>query len=113
MSRSQPSTSEPPNEVFEAFAAEPRRELLLLLGRGEASVTELAANFDISRPAVSKHLAVLRQAGLVDRRQEGRKHIYHLDADPLRELLGWLVTIDEFWAQELDTLGERLNDEEV
>lgn len=111
MAQSAPEAPEPADEVFDALAAEPRRELLILLGRGEASVSELAANFDISRPAVSKHLAVLRQAALVDRRRAGRQHIYRLESDPLRELLDWLVALDEFWASELDALGNRLADD--
>jgi len=107
-----PSTDAGRDRIFRALAAEPRRRLLLLLARDEASVGDLAAEFDISRPAVSKHLSVLKQAGLVESRTEGRRNVYRLDHDPLGEALSWFVELDRFWAGHLDDVGERLDAEE-
>lgn len=99
----------PDDDVFRALASEPRRELLLLLADGgEASVTDLTDHFNISRPAVSKHLSVLRRAGLVDARREGRRNVYRLERGPLRDVLRWLVAVDRFWEGHLDDIEERL-----
>lgn len=105
-----PAASGATDEVFQALAAEPRRHLIVLLSRGDASVGELATHFDISRPAVSKHLAVLKRAGLVDARQEGRKNVYHLRNDPLRDALDWLLAVEAFWADHLEDVGKRLDE---
>lgn len=100
----------PPDDVFRSLAAEPRRKLLLLLGEGESSVGELADQFDISRPAISKHLAVLREAGLVERREVGRKNLYRLNNQPLETLLAWITQLDRYWARELESIGNRLDE---
>lgn len=98
--------------VFQALAAQPRRDLLVLLAQGDAPVGELADHFDISRPAVSKHLSVLKQAGLVASRAEGRKNVYRLEHEPLQEVLAWLVELDRFWAEHLDDVEANLPDED-
>ncbi|WP_267643933.1 ArsR/SmtB family transcription factor [Haloarchaeobius amylolyticus] len=100
------------DDVFHALAAEPRRRLLLLLATDEAAVGELAAEFDISRPAISEHLAVLKRAGLVSARKEGRRRIYSLEADSLAAALSWFVELDEFWAGHLEEVGSNLNGEQ-
>lgn len=107
-----PDAGGPDDDVFRALASRPRRELLLLLADGESPVGELAERFEISRPAVSKHLAVLRRAGLVSVRPDGRKNLYRLNHEPLREALSWLLALDRFWADHLDDVGERLDDED-
>ncbi|MCM3662370.1 metalloregulator ArsR/SmtB family transcription factor [Georgenia satyanarayanai] len=84
--------------VFEALADETRRRLLLELADGAQSAGELAATEAVSRPAISRHLKVLRQAGLLDVRQHGRHRIYALRPDglsPVRELLDRLEAVDE------------------
>lgn len=105
-----PAVSGANDAVFGALAAEPRRELVVLLARGDASVGELAAHFDISRPAVSKHLSVLKRAGLVDARSEGRKNVYRLQHDPLEDALEWLIAVEGFWADHLDDIGARVDE---
>jgi DNA-binding transcriptional ArsR family regulator len=85
-----------------AAVAEPnRRRLLQLLGGGEQTVTSLAGNFTVSRSAVSQHLGVLVQAGLVSSRREGRFQFYRLVADGLAALR---AELDAFWTSELDRL---------
>jgi DNA-binding transcriptional ArsR family regulator len=85
-----------------AAVAEPnRRRLLQLLGGGEQTVTTLAAAFDVSRSAISQHLAVLVDAGLVTRRRDGRFQHYRLEPDGLAALR---AELDSFWTHELDEL---------
>lgn len=94
--------------VFAALASPLRRRLLDLLRAGEQNVTELAAAFEVSRPAVSQHLAVLQQADLVAERRTGRHRVYALRAEPLRAVGDWLGPYQDFWAERLDALGDHL-----
>ena len=94
--------------VFAALADPTRRRLLELLAAGERSAGELAAEFDISRPGVSRHLRVLREAGLVRARGEGRHRLYSVDPAPLDEVDAWLAGWRGFWAQRLDALDTEL-----
>lgn len=105
-----PSSGENVDDVFHALAAPPRRELLVLLAQGDASVTGLADKFEISRPAISKHLTVLKRAGLVEVRQDGRKNVYRLDHEPLQDAIEWLVELDRFWARHVADIGDRLDE---
>jgi DNA-binding transcriptional ArsR family regulator len=83
-------------------AAEPnRRRLLQMLAAGERTVTELAAEFTVSRSAVSQHLLLLEQVGLVAARKEGRNRFYRLDSAGMRELR---MLFEQFWTTELDML---------
>ena len=99
-----------------ALADPTRRELVTLLARGELSAGELAERFPVSRPAISRHLRVLREAGLVRVRREGRRRLYALDPRPLRELDDWLEQYRDLWAQRFDALdteiarGRRMKD---
>ena len=95
-------------DVFRAVSDPTRRQMLELLGAGERSAAELAAPFDMTQPAVSQHLRVLRDAGLVDVRKEGRHRIYSLDPAPLRELFDWARYFEGFWKNRLSALGSRL-----
>jgi len=90
--------------IFEAIADPTRRAILDALSRGELSAGALAARFPISRPAVSRHLRVLRGAGLIRQRQEARSRIYSLDAEPLRDVAGWIDHYRVFWAARLQGL---------
>jgi DNA-binding transcriptional ArsR family regulator len=91
-----------------ALADPTRRELVTLLARGELSAGELAERFPVSRPAISRHLRVLREAGLVQVRSEGRRRLYALDPGPLRELDDWLEQYRDLWAQRLDALDTEI-----
>jgi DNA-binding transcriptional ArsR family regulator len=94
--------------VFAALASPLRRRLLDLLRAGERNAGELAAAFDVSRPAVSQHLAVLQQADLVAERRSGRHRVYALRAGPLRAVDDWLGPYEDFWTERLDALGRHL-----
>lgn len=85
-----------------------RRELVDLLAGGERSAGELASRFPVSRPAVSRHLRVLREAGLLRVRTDGRRRLYALDPEPLRELDTWLERYRALWAQRLDALDTEI-----
>jgi DNA-binding transcriptional ArsR family regulator len=92
------------NATFAALAHPTRRSLLERLAAGEATVTELADPYSISLAAVSKHLQVLEQAGLVKRRVEGRVHHLALRARPMQEATRWLARYRRFWKMSLDAL---------
>jgi len=98
------------NEVFRALADPNRRALLSILGEGAQPVTALAGRFEISQPAVSQHLKVLREAGLVSERKAGRNRIYALEAGPLALAAEWLERHMDFWASRFDNLGRHLRD---
>jgi|SRR5580698_4591404 DNA-binding transcriptional ArsR family regulator len=92
--------------VFGALADPTRRAILARLADGEASVAELAAPFSMSQPAVSKHLKVLEQAGLISRNRRATARLSRLEAEPLREVTTWLARYQRFW----DESHERLDD---
>jgi DNA-binding transcriptional ArsR family regulator len=94
--------------VFDALADPTRRRVLELLAERERSAGEIAATFPVSRPAVSRHLRVLRQAGLVRSRQDAQRRVYELDPEPLAELDAWLATYRPFWRERLDLLEQHL-----
>jgi DNA-binding transcriptional ArsR family regulator len=85
-----------------------RLRIVELLGERERSVGELAAEFPVSRPAISKHLRVLHDHGLVRARDEAQRRIYSLDPEPLAELDAWLGKYRSFWPQRLDALDTQL-----
>jgi DNA-binding transcriptional ArsR family regulator len=99
--------------TFAALSDPTRRAILARLATGECSVTKLAAPFRVSLPAISKHLRVLEQGGLIARRKEGRIHYCRLMAEPLREAGGWISQYSTFWEQQLDALAEYLKREEL
>jgi DNA-binding transcriptional ArsR family regulator len=94
--------------VFEALADPTRRRLLELLAAGERSAGSLAGEFAISRPGVSRHLRVLREAGLVRARGAGQRRLYSVDPAPLDEVDAWLAHWRGFWTQRLDALDAEL-----
>lgn len=85
------------SDAFHAVADPTRRAILDQLRSGSAPVTEIAANFRMSRPAVSKHLRVLREARLVTEKRDGRQRIYELTPGPLLECAHWLEGYRQFW----------------
>ena len=97
----------PPDQLSTTLAAlaDPtRRAILARLARGEASVTELAEPFEMSLPAVSKHLKVLQRAGLISRGREAQWRPCRLEGGPLRDVAAWLENYRRFWDQSLDRL---------
>jgi DNA-binding transcriptional ArsR family regulator len=94
--------------TFAALADPTRRAILARLSLGELSVTELAEPFEMSMPAVSKHLKVLERAGLIARSREAQWRRCRLDAAPLREVSDWLDDYRTFWEQSLDRLDAYL-----
>jgi DNA-binding transcriptional ArsR family regulator len=91
-----------------ALADGTRLRIVELLAEGERDVSELHAHFAISQPAVSRHLRVLREHGLVRSRPDGKRRVYSLDPTPLAELDDWLNRYRAFWAQRLDALDTEL-----
>lgn len=89
------------SSVFQAIADPTRRAILDRLRSGGQAVNEIAGRFDVSRPAISKHLRVLHEAHLVSEVREGRNRIYRLNAEPLRELDRWLDEYRRFWSVNL------------
>jgi DNA-binding transcriptional ArsR family regulator len=96
--------------TFGALSDPTRRAILARLAEGEATVTELAAPFEMSLPAVSKHLKVLERAGLITRGREAQWRPARLDAGPLKEAAGWLDEYRRFWEESFDRLDEYLQE---
>jgi DNA-binding transcriptional ArsR family regulator len=94
--------------VFGALADPTRRAILARLTEGDASVSELAAPFAMSQPAVSRHLKVLEQAGLISRSRQATVRLSHLRAAPLRDATEWLAGYREFWGESFERLDELL-----
>jgi len=96
------------SDVFQAVADPTRRRMLALLAERERPVMDIASHFDMTQPSVSEHLRVLRDAGLVEARKQGRQRVYRLDATPLQGLAEWVRGFEEFWNVKLDRLGRYL-----
>jgi DNA-binding transcriptional ArsR family regulator len=95
-------------DVFRAIADPTRRAILDRLRAGAAPVNALAADFEQTRPAISKHLRVLRDAKLVREERVGRERVYRLDPGPLRQVAGWIEGYRLFWLHSLDNLKRHL-----
>jgi DNA-binding transcriptional ArsR family regulator len=95
--------------TFEVLAEPTRRRILELLRDGELSVGELVERIALSQPGVSKHLRVLRDAGLVDVRPQAQRRLYVLRPEPLTEVDAWLEPYRRFWADRLDDLERHLD----
>lgn len=94
--------------VFGALADPTRRAILTRLTQGEASVAEIAAPFTVSQPAISRHLKVLEEAGLISRSRRATARLSHLEAEPLREATEWLTGYREFWDESYERLDALL-----
>jgi DNA-binding transcriptional ArsR family regulator len=90
--------------VFRALADPTRRAVFEQLTRGEAQVRELTARFEVSQPAISQHLAALRQAGLVSERRVGRNAFYRVKPSGLKPLVHWIEHYQSFWGERLEKL---------
>lgn len=102
-----PTAAEAEDRIFQALADPSRRAIFQALTRGEAAVKDLTARFDISQPAVSQHLATLREARLVNGRREGRCVYYRVDPRGMKPLIDWMARYRAFWTEHVDRL-ERL-----
>jgi DNA-binding transcriptional ArsR family regulator len=94
--------------VFGALAEPTRRAILVRLTEGDANVAELAAPFNISQPAISRHLKVLEHAGLISRSRRATARLSHLEAGPLRDATEWLARYREYWDESFDRLDALL-----
>jgi DNA-binding transcriptional ArsR family regulator len=94
--------------VFAALADPTRRAILARLAEGDATVSELAAPFDMSQPAISRHLKVLERAGLISRSRHATFRLSHLEAEPLREATAWLARYRDYWEESYQRLDELL-----
>lgn len=102
-------------DAFTAIADPRRRQLLDLLGAEELPVTELVRRLGLAQPAVSKHLKVLRDVGLVDAREDGRQRLYRINGTPLRQVHAWVSAFERTWRdrfERLDTVLTELQNEE-
>ncbi len=99
------------DRIFHALSNHTRRGMVRQLSRGECSVGDLAAPAEMSFAAASKHVKVLEQAGMVNRRVEGRQHLCSLRPEPLKEASEWLDFYEKFWADNLDRLARVLEED--
>lgn len=99
-------------DTFTALADPTRRHIVETLAAGESSFGELADRFEMSRPAVSQHLKVLRDAGIVTSRADAQRRIYRLNDDSLQELEDWLAKVRDYWSERLDRLERLLTEDE-
>ena len=97
-------------DVFQAIADPTRREIFDILAGESMPVNDIAEKFDISRPAVSKHIKILNECGLIVIRKKGRKRYCRADVQKLQEVMEWLKRYQEFWDQKLDALEALLTD---
>lgn len=92
------------DDVFSTLADSNRRNMLVMLRDGDKNVNNIAEHFKISRPAVSKHLRILRRSKLVNFKKEGRERYFSLNPKPLKEVINWLKFYDKFWDKKLKSL---------
>lgn len=102
---------QPHIDPFQAIADPSRRQILQLLGTEKRTINSLAENFDMSRPAVSKHIKILYSAGFIAIEEVGRERYCSLKQDGFDELQEWIRHFDKFWTARLDALGEFLDRE--
>ena len=100
--------SDPLSEVFSALADPTRRAILARLAEGETTVGDLAQPFEMSLPAVSKHLSVLEAAGLIEREKQGRLRRCHLNAGPMKDAADWISRYSQFWEASFESLARYL-----
>jgi len=94
--------------VYEALAEPNRRQIIDLVGRGERTAGDIVDALSISQPGVSKHLRILREAGLVSVRKDAQRRLYRLEPQKLAEIDAWLAPYRKFWSSKLDALVDHL-----
>lgn len=95
--------------IFDVLVEPNRRRILELLRASERPVGDLVAELELTQPAVSKHLRILRDAGLVDARADAQRRLYRVRVEPLREIDAWLAPYRQLWAEHLDDLERHLD----
>lgn len=103
------TTTDSEHDVFRAISHPARRQMIALLAEGDRSVNAVAAHFQMSRPAVSQHLRILLDAGLVTERRQGRERRYHFVPENLRPVWDWIAAYREFWEGRLNRLQQTLD----
>ncbi|MGN6181704.1 MAG: ArsR/SmtB family transcription factor, partial [Mucilaginibacter sp.] len=98
-------------DVFQAIADPTRREIINLIAHQSLNLNSIADNFKVSRPAISKHIKILTECGLVTIRQEGREHYCSMDFRQFKEVSDWIEQYRIFWTEKLDALGRFLENE--
>jgi DNA-binding transcriptional ArsR family regulator len=98
-------------DVFQAIADPTRRDILQLLGTGPMNLNAIAENFPVSRPAISQHIKILTECGLVYVKQHGRERYCEARLQKLTEVTAWIEKQKQFWHSKLDALGEMLENE--
>jgi DNA-binding transcriptional ArsR family regulator len=99
----------PTLDAFQVIGDPSRRKMLMLLSEDSLTINSLADNFDMSRPAVSKHVKILQSAGFISIRDIGRERYCTLKKDGFEELQGWIAHFDQFWTSKLNKLEALLN----
>jgi len=102
--------TEPLDVTFMALSDSTRRAILMRLAEDECTVSELAEPFDMSLPAISKHLRILEKAGLIIRRKDGRRHKFQVDTAPMNDAIAWIEKYRKFWEQRFDALEHYLHE---
>jgi DNA-binding transcriptional ArsR family regulator len=100
-------------DVFQAIADPTRREIIGLLANNTLTLNGIAENFDVSRPAISKHIKILTECGLVIIKQQGRERYCNVDLNKLKEVSDWVTQYREFWNKKLDDLEAFLENQEL
>lgn len=95
--------------TFAALADPVRSTIVRMLAAGDMAAGDIASRFPVSRPAVSRHLRVLREAGLVSTREEAQQRIYRIEMAAMNEVDGWIAECRRLWAQRLDDFGRHLD----
>lgn len=99
------------SDIFQAIADPTRRAILDRLRGGPAPVNSIAGGFSQSRPAISKHLKILKDSGLVSEQRQGRERVYQVHPDQLEEIADWLLAYRDFWQTSLNRLKQKLESE--
>ncbi len=94
--------------IFGALSDTTRRGMLAQLSQGETNITTLAAPYDMSQPAISKHLRVLEKAGLIERTRRGRDHIIRMNPEPAEAASNWISYYTQFWKEQFDAVDAYL-----
>ena len=91
-------------DTFQGIADPTRREIILLLSKNDLTINKVAENFNVSRPAISKHVKILKECGLVEIRQHGRERYCSVNPRPLKDVYRWLAYFDRLWDKKLNAL---------